>query len=75
MVKDDCLRLKNGRWKFFNIIYYNHQEHKYCYLGSQKNTILQQKLMEKITKLKILKENMKDKKIITITIIINTIMK
>ena len=35
--------------------YYNHQEHTYCYLGSYKNTMLEQKLMEQITEIKILK--------------------
>ena len=41
--------------------YYNHQEHTYCYLESYKNTMLEQKLMEKVTKLKILKEKKKVK--------------
>ena len=39
--------------------YYNHQEHTYCYVGDYKNTILEQKLMEQITKIKILKEKRK----------------
>ena len=55
---------------FYNIInhkqiltkYYNHQEHKYCYLGGYKNTMLEQKLLEQITKIKILKKNSKVKK-------------
>ena len=54
---------------FYNIInhkqilkkYYNHQEHTYCYLGSCKNTMLEQKLMEQITEIKILKEKRKIK--------------
>ena len=54
---------------FFNIInhkqiltkYYNHQEHAYCYLESYKNTMLEQKLIEQITKIKILKEKRKVK--------------
>ena len=41
--------------------YYNHQEHTYCYLGDYKNTMLEQKLMEQITKIKILKEKRKVK--------------
>ena len=54
---------------FYNIInhkqilkkYYNHQEHTYCYLESYKNTMLEQKLMEQITEIKILKEKRKIK--------------
>ena len=54
---------------FYNIInhkqiltkYYNHQEHTYCYLGDYKNKMLEQKLMEQITKIKILKEKRKVK--------------
>ena len=41
--------------------YYNHQEHTYCYLGDNKNTMLEHKLMEQITKIKILKEKRKVK--------------
>ena len=55
---------------FYNIInhkqiltkYYNHQEHTYCYLGGYKNTMLEQKLLKQITKIKILKEERKVKK-------------
>ena len=55
---------------FYNIInhkhiltkYYNHQEHTYCYLGGYKNTMLEQKLLKQITKIKILKEKRKVKK-------------
>ena len=55
---------------FYNIInhkhiltkYYNHQEHTYCYLGGYKNTMLEQKLLEQITKIKILKEKRKIKR-------------
>ena len=51
---------------FYNIInhkqiltkYYNHQEHKYFYLGGYKNTMLEQKL----PKIKVLKEKGKVKK-------------
>ena len=54
---------------FYNIInhkqiltkYYNQQEYTYCYLGSYKNTMLEQKLMEQITKIKVLKEKRKVK--------------
>ena len=28
--------------------YYNHQEHRYCYLGSYENIMFEQKLMEKV---------------------------
>ena len=61
------------KWKsyffFYNIInhkhiltkHYNHQEHTYCYLGCYKNTMLEQKLLEQITKIKILKEKRKIK--------------
>ena len=42
--------------------YYNHQEHAYCYLGGNKNTMFEQKLLEQITKIQILKERRKDKK-------------
>ena len=41
--------------------YYNHQEYIYCYLGDYKNTMLEQKLMEQITKIKILMEKRKEK--------------
>ena len=34
--------------------YYDHQENTYCYLGSYKYAMLEQKLMEQITKIKIL---------------------
>ena len=52
---------------FYNIInhkqtltkYYNHQEHTYCYLGGYKNTMVEQKLLKHITKIKILKEKRK----------------
>lgn len=52
--------------------YDNHQEHTYCSLGSYKNITLEQKLMGKITKLKIVKEKKKvknnnDKMIMIIT--------
>ena len=55
---------------FYNIVnhkqiltkYYNHQEHTYCYLGGYKNTMLEQKLLKQITKIKILKEERKVKK-------------
>ena len=54
---------------FYNIInhkhiltkYYNHQESTYCYLGGYKNTMVEQKLLERITKIKILKEKRKIK--------------
>ena len=42
--------------------YYNYQERIYCYLGGYKYTILEQKLLEQITKIKILKEKRKAKK-------------
>ena len=59
-----------SRFFFYSIInhkqiltkYYNHQEHTSCYLGDYKNTMLEQKLMEKITKIKILKEKRKVKR-------------
>ena len=41
--------------------YYNHQEHTCCYLGYYKNTMLEQKIMEQITKIKIQKEKRKVK--------------
>ena len=46
--------------------YYNHQEHTYCYLGGSKSTMLEENLLKKITKIKILKEEreVKKKKII-----------
>ena len=42
--------------------YYNHQEHTYCYLGSYKSQVLEQKLMKLFTKIKVLKEKRKVKK-------------
>ena len=44
--------------------YCNHQEHTYCYLGGYKNTMLEQRLLKQITKIKILKEKRKVKKMI-----------
>ena len=41
--------------------YYIHQEHSYCYLGGYKNTMLEQKLMEQITKVEIVKQKRKVK--------------
>ena len=41
--------------------HYNHQEHPYCYLVSYKNTMLEQKIMEKITKIKLVKKKRKVK--------------
>ena len=63
------LTLFKVRFFFYNIInhkqilikYYNHQEHTYCYLGNYKNTMLEQKLMVRITKIRILKEKRKIK--------------
>ena len=57
---------------FYNIIndkqiltkYNNHQEHTYCYLGGYKNTMLEQKLLEQITKIKTQQEKKKIKKMI-----------
>ena len=69
----DVMEYRNidtGFFKFFyNTInqkqiltkYYNHQEHTYCYLGSCNNTMLEQKLMEQITEIKILKDKIKIK--------------
>lgn len=42
--------------------YYNHQEQTYFYQGRYKNAMFKQKLMEKITKLNILKEKRMAKK-------------
>ena len=55
---------------FYNIIndkhiltkYYSHQEHTYCYLGGSKSTMLEENLLKKITKIKILKEEREVKK-------------
>ena len=50
--------------------YYNHQEHTYCYLGGYKNTMVEQKLLKQITKIKLLKEKRKVQKIYIYIIII-----
>ena len=43
--------------------YYNDQEeHTECYLGDYKNTMLEQKLLKQIIKIKILKEKRKVQK-------------
>ena len=55
---------------FYNIVshkqiltkYCNHQEHTYYYLGGHKNTMLEQKLLEQINIIKILKKKRKVKK-------------
>ena len=54
------INIINQNKTFYNIInhkhvltkYYNHQEHTYCYLGGCKNTMLEQKLLKQITKIK-----------------------
>ena len=70
-VSISCFRsFRSFRSFFYNIInhkqiltkYYNLQEHTYCYLRGYKNTMLEQKLLKQITKIKILKEKRKVKK-------------
>ena len=56
-----CVFFNNINHKQILAKYYNHQEHTYCYLGSYKNTMLEQILLEQMTKIKILKEKIKVK--------------
>ena len=56
--------------KYILAIYNSHQEHTYCYLGSYKNTIFEQKIMEKKNLTKNTVGEKESKTIIIIIIII-----